>query len=141
MSDPIRRVMALLDENKTQIPEGAYLEMCNNLKTVYATGDAARDTYLLNLTNDYLEALETIETLRHELINTKRDVLRARVSRFEHISIPILNNRDIVHSVANNEAQAMRNSMANEPHTTAQGETFHGGPLNNYTLRYGIRRE
>ena len=32
--------------------------MCNNLKTVYATGDAARDTYLLNLTNDYLEALD-----------------------------------------------------------------------------------
>ena len=45
MSDPIRRVMTLLDENKADIPEGVYLEMCNNLKTVYATGDAARDTY------------------------------------------------------------------------------------------------
>ena len=159
MSDPIRRVMTLLDENKADIPEGVYLEMCNNLKTVYATGDAARDTYLLNLTNDYLEALETIEPLRHELINTKRDVLRARVSRFEHISLPILNNRDIIHSVARNETQhTMRNSRMNENPPPAAihvnfdgdenvnayapvGDSAQTGPFNNYTLRYGIRRE
>jgi hypothetical protein len=54
MSDPIRKVMNLVDANKDN------LEICNNLKLIYATGDNAKDMYLLN---DYLEALET---LRHE---------------------------------------------------------------------------
>jgi hypothetical protein len=53
MSDPIRKVMSLVDANKDNISEGDYLEMCNNLKLIYA-----KDMYVLN---DYLEALETVE--------------------------------------------------------------------------------
>ena len=56
MSDPIRKVMSLVDANKDNISEGDYLEMCNNLKLIYA-----KDMYVLNVTNDYLEALETVE--------------------------------------------------------------------------------
>ena len=34
-SDPIRKTMSLLDENKDNLPEGVYLEMCDNLKKLY----------------------------------------------------------------------------------------------------------
>ena len=33
-SDPIRNTMVLLDEHKESLPEGVYLEICNNLKKV-----------------------------------------------------------------------------------------------------------
>ena len=32
MSDPIRIIMSLVDEYKTDIPESVYLEICDNLK-------------------------------------------------------------------------------------------------------------
>ena len=89
MTDPIRHVMSTLDEYKNALPEGVYLDVCNNLKKIYATGDTSKDTYLLNLTNDYLESLEVIEVLRHELVTLKRVLLRARVSRFEHVYRPL----------------------------------------------------
>jgi hypothetical protein len=99
MSDPIRKVMSLVDANKDNISEGDYLEMCNNLKLIYATGDNAKDMYLLNVTNDYLEALETIETLRHEMMSMKRELLRARVSRFEHVARPIVESNGILATI------------------------------------------
>ena len=37
-SDPIRKTMSLLDENKDNLPEGVYLEMCDNLKKLYQQG-------------------------------------------------------------------------------------------------------
>ena len=37
-NDPIRNTMALLDEHKDSLPEGVYLEICNNLKKLYLTG-------------------------------------------------------------------------------------------------------
>ena len=99
MSDPIRKVMSLVDGNKDNIPEGDYLEICNNLKLIYATGDSAKDMYLLNVTNDYLEALETVETLRHEMMNMKRELLRAKVSRFEHVSRPVMESSGILATI------------------------------------------
>ena len=85
-SDPIRKTMSLLDENKDNLPEGVYLEMCDNLKKLYLTGDTSRDTYLINLTNEYYSLLEDNEALRHELVEQKRELLRANVSRFERVS-------------------------------------------------------
>lgn len=96
MSDPIRKVMSLVDGIKDNIPEGDYLEICNNLKLIYATGDNAKDMYLLNVTNDYLETLEMVETLRHEIIAMKRELLKARVSRFEHVSRPVMESGGIL---------------------------------------------
>ena len=102
MSDPIRKVMTLVDAHKESIPEGDYLEICNNLKLIYATGDNAKDMYLLNVTNDYLEALETIETLRHEMMNMKRELLRTRMSRFEHVTRPIVESNGILAAMIRN---------------------------------------
>lgn len=99
MSDPIRKVMNIVDANKDNMSEGDYLEICNNLKLIYATGDSAKDMYLLNVTNDYLEALETIETLRHEIVSMKRELLRARVSRFEHVSRPLMESGGILATI------------------------------------------
>jgi hypothetical protein len=98
-SDPIRKVMSLVDANKDNISEGDYLEICNNLKLIYATGDNAKDMYLLNVTNDYLEALETVETLRHEIITMKRELLRARVSRYENVSRPLMESGGILATI------------------------------------------
>jgi len=92
-NNPVRNVMSRIDEYKSSLPEGVYLEICNELKKIYATGDTARDTYLLNLTNDYLEGLEIIDTLRREILNLKRELLRVRVSRFEDVSRPVGQNR------------------------------------------------
>jgi hypothetical protein len=65
--------------------------MCENLKKLYLTGeDLARDSYLLDLTNDYYKLLEDNEALRHEIIEQKRELLRANVSRFERVSRPAL---------------------------------------------------
>jgi hypothetical protein len=91
--------MNLIDANKDNISEGDYLEICNNLKLIYATGDNAKDMYLLNVTNDYLETLETVETLRHEMMNMKRELLRARVSRFEHMSRPLMESNGILATI------------------------------------------
>tara|TARA_B100000287_G_C20635326_1_gene781400 strand:- start:174 stop:632 length:459 start_codon:yes stop_codon:yes gene_type:complete len=89
-SDPIRKTMSLVDENKDNLPEGVYLEICDNLKKLYLTGDTSRDTYLINLTNEYYSLLEDNEALRHELVEQKRELLRANVSRFERVSRPAL---------------------------------------------------
>ena len=35
-NNPIRRTMSLLDEHKESLPEGVYLEMCDNLKKLYS---------------------------------------------------------------------------------------------------------
>ncbi len=92
MSDnPIRATMSLLDEHKESLPEGVYIEICDNLKKLFLTGeDLARDSYLLDLTNDYYKILEDNEALRHEVLEQKRELLRANVSRFERVSRPAL---------------------------------------------------
>ena len=88
-NNPIRRTMSLLDEHKESLPEGVYLEMCDNLKKLYLTGeDFARDSYLIDLTNEYYSLLEDNESLRHEIMEQKRDLLRANVTRFERVSRP-----------------------------------------------------
>ena len=88
-NNPIRRTMSLLDEHKESLPEGVYLEMCDNLKKLYLTGeDFARDSYLIDLTNEYYSLLEDNESLRHEIVQQKRDLLRANVTRFERVSRP-----------------------------------------------------
>lgn len=102
MSDPIRKVMTLVDANKDNISDGDYLEICNNLKLIHASGDSAKDMYLLNVTNDYLEALEMIETLRQELMNMKREILRTRVNRFEHVSRPIVDSNGVLAAMLRN---------------------------------------
>ena len=90
-NNPIRRTMSLLDEHKESLPEGVYLEMCDNLKKLYLTGeDFARDSYLIDLTNEYYSLLEDNESLRHEIVQQKRDLLRANVTRFERVSRPAL---------------------------------------------------
>jgi len=88
-TNPIRITMSLLDEHKESLPEGVYLEMCDNLKKLFLTGeDLARDSYLLDLTNEYYKLLEDNEALRHEVVEQKRDLLRANVTRFERVSRP-----------------------------------------------------
>ncbi len=88
-NNPIRITMSLLDEHKESLPEGVYLEMCDNLKKLFLTGeDLARDSYLLDLTNEYYKLLEDNEALRHEVVEQKRDLLRANVTRFERVSRP-----------------------------------------------------
>ena len=104
-NNPIRTTMSLLDEHKESLPEGVYLEMCENLKKLYLTGeDLARDSYLLDLTNEYYKILEDNEALRHEILEQKRELLRANVSRFERVSRPaLLQPRGMLESLFTNE--------------------------------------
>ena len=97
--DPIRNIMSFVDENRDSLPEGTYLELCDNIKRLYALGGETQKVYLLNLTNDYLQALEKVETLQHELVNMKRELLRSRVSRFENISRPIREQRGLLENL------------------------------------------
>ena len=63
-------------------------------------GDAARDTYLLDLTNEYYSLLEDNESLRHQLVEQKRELLRANVSRFERVSRPaVIQPRGMLESI------------------------------------------
>ena len=100
-NSPIRITMSLLDEHKESLPEGVYLEMCDNLKKLFLTGeDLARDSYLLDLTNEYYKLLEDNEALRHEVVEQKRDLLRANVTRFERVSRPAtIQPRGIIESL------------------------------------------
>ena len=93
--DPIRNIMSLVDENRDSLPEGTYLELCDNIKRLYALGGETQKVYLLNLTNDYLQALEKVETLQQELVNMKRELLRSRVSRFENIYLDLYENNGV----------------------------------------------
>jgi len=104
-NNPIRITMSLLDEHKESLPEGVYLEMCDNLKKLFLTGeDLARDSYLLDLTNEYYKILEDNEALRHEILEQKRELLRANVSRFERVSRPaLLQPRGMLESLFTNE--------------------------------------
>ena len=100
-NNPIRITMSLLDEHKESLPEGVYLEMCDNLKKLFLTGeDLARDSYLLDLTNEYYKLVEDNEALRHEVVEQKRDLLRANVTRFERVSRPAtIQPRGIIESL------------------------------------------
>lgn len=97
--DPIRTIMSLVDEHKTDLPENVYLEICDNLKRLYASGDTVRDNYILNLTNDYLLLMEQNETLRKEITQMKRDLVRSRMARFEDVSVPISNTRTFLENL------------------------------------------
>jgi hypothetical protein len=97
--DPIRSIMSLVDEHKTDLPENVYLEICDNLKRLYASGDTVRDNYILNLTNDYLELMEQNETLRKEITQMKRDLVRSRMARFDDVSVPISNTRTFLENL------------------------------------------
>ena len=108
--DPIRNIMSLVDENRDSLPEGTYLELCDNIKRLYALGGETQKVYLLNLTNDYLQALEKVETLQQELVNMKRELLRSRVSRFENISSPPLQLRS--RCIADPDEQVMHIALA-----------------------------
>jgi len=99
MSDPVRNMMSLLDEHKTALPESVYLDMCNELKKMYASGDTVRDNYILNLTNDYLGLMEQNEILRKEITQMKRDLVRSRLERFENVSVPISNSRTFLENL------------------------------------------
>tara|TARA_Y100000015_G_scaffold2477_1_gene2345 strand:- start:248 stop:625 length:378 start_codon:yes stop_codon:yes gene_type:complete len=103
--NPIRATMSLLDEHKESLPEGVYIEICDNLKKLFLTGeDLARDSYLLDLTNEYYKILEDNEALRHEIIEQKRELLRANVSRFERVSRPaLLQPRGMLESLFTNQ--------------------------------------
>ena len=97
--DPIRAIMSLIDEHKTDLPESVYLEICDNLKRLYASGDTVRDNYILNLTNDYLILMEQNETLRKEIMQMKRDLIRSRMERFEDVSVPVSNTRTFLENL------------------------------------------
>ena len=36
--DPIRNIMTLVDEHRDSLPDGVYLELCDNIKRLYALG-------------------------------------------------------------------------------------------------------
>jgi len=97
--DPVRNIMSLVDENRDNLADGVYLELCDNIKRIYALGGETQKVYLLNLTNDYLQALEKVETLQRELVNMKRELLRSRISRFEDVSRPIHENRGLLENI------------------------------------------
>jgi len=105
IDNPIRATMSLLDEHKESLPEGVYIEICDNLKKLFLTGeDLARDSYLLDLTNEYYKILEDNEALRHEILEQKRELLRANVSRFERVSRPaLLQPRGMLESLFTNQ--------------------------------------
>ena len=107
--NPIRATMSLLDEHKESLPEGVYIEICDNLKKLFLTGeDLARDSYLLDLTNEYYKILEDNEALRHEIIEQKRELLRANVSRFERVSRPaLLQPRGMLESLFTNQGSGI----------------------------------
>jgi hypothetical protein len=114
MDDPVRNMMSLLDENKMSLPENVYLEMCNNLKRMYVSGDTVRDNYILNLTNDYLSLLENNESLRIEITRMKRDLVRARLARFEDVSLPISNSRTFLENLVGASTQNPRELTNND---------------------------
>lgn len=115
MSDPIRTIMSLVDEHKTDLPENVYLEICDNLKRLYASGDTVRDTYILNLTNDYLSLMEQNDTLRKEIVQMKRDLVRSRMARFDDISIPISNTRTFLENLVGASNTATANTIDDVP--------------------------
>ena len=100
--DPIRNIMSLVDENRDHLSEGTYLELCDNIKRLYALGSETQKIYLLNLTNDYLQALEKVETLQQEIVNMKRELVRTRISRFEPVSRPIREQRGLLENILGN---------------------------------------
>lgn len=63
MSDPIRKVMSLVDGNKDSIPEGDYLEICNNLKLIYATGDSAKVSRFEHVSSPVMESSGILATI------------------------------------------------------------------------------
>jgi hypothetical protein len=97
--DPIRAIMTLIDEHQNSLPEGVYIELCDNIKRIYAMGEDVQKIYILNITNDYLKALENVETLQNELVYTKRELLRSRISRFEHVSRPLTESRGMLETL------------------------------------------
>ena len=131
-SDPIRKTMSLVDENKDNLPEGVYLEICDNLKKLYLTGDTSRDTYLINLTNEYYSLLEDNEALRHELVEQKRELLRANVSRFERVSRPaLIQPRGMIESLIFDTDNPMSVSL--------QSRNTHGNNGTNNTMDHDSR--
>ena len=57
-----------------------------------------------DLTNEYYKILEDNEALRHEILEQKRELLRANVSRFERVSRPaLLQPRGMLESLFTNE--------------------------------------
>ena len=131
-SDPIRKTMSLVDENKDNLPEGVYLEICDNLKKLYLTGDTSRDTYLINLTNEYYSLLEDNEALRHELVEQKRELLRANVSRFELVSRPaLIQPRGMIESLIFDTDNPMSVSL--------QSRNTHGNNGTNNTMDHDSR--
>lgn len=122
--DPIRTIMSLVDEHKTDLPENVYLEICDNLKRLYASGDTVRDNYILNLTNDYLSLMEQNETLRKEITQMKRDLVRSRMARFEDVSVPISNTRTFLENLMGASSNA------------ATAESFDDIPLPPLRIRF-----
>lgn len=122
--DPIRTIMSLVDEHKTDLPENVYLEICDNLKRLYASGDTVRDNYILNLTNDYLLLMEQNETLRKEITQMKRDLVRSRMARFEDVSVPISNTRTFLENLMGASSN------------TATTESFDDVPLPPLRIRF-----
>jgi hypothetical protein len=107
--------MSLVDEHKTELPENVYLEICDNLKRLYASGDTVRDNYILNLTNDYLYLMEQNETLRKEITQMKRDLVRSRMERFENVSTPISNTRTFLENLVGSSSNTVSNSVEDVP--------------------------
>lgn len=97
--DPVRNIMTLIDENRNSLSEGVYLELCDNIKRIYAMGEETQKVYILNLTNDYLKALEKVEILQQEIVSMKRELLRSRISRFENVSRPIREGRGMLETL------------------------------------------
>lgn len=119
-NNPIRKTMSLIDENKECLPEGVYLEICESLKKLYLMGnDVARDSYLLDLTNEYYSLLEDNEALRHEIVEQKRELLRANVSRFERVSRPaLIQPRGMIESLLFNTHSPSMSGISLQPRDT-----------------------
>jgi hypothetical protein len=94
--------------------------MCENLKKLYLTGeDLARDSYLLDLTNEYYSLLEDNEALRHEIVEQKRELLRANVSRFERVSRPaLIQPRGMIESLLFNTHSPSMSGISLQPRDT-----------------------
>ena len=96
-NNPIRRTMSLLDEHKESLPEGVYLEMCDNLKKLYLTGeDFARDSYLIDLTMLLKYRLEAKQSTNSRGGSTKASSCEERKKEFEQLQTRLIEQRTLL---------------------------------------------
>lgn len=72
--DVVHKIMEILDDNAQQVPEGFYLEVCNQLKNLHGSVDNTRTTELLLGPEFPTSALDEAERMLNRRVEQlKRD--------------------------------------------------------------------